>query len=546
MWLRMLMLGLLAIGMMAWGDELTFDLAAINAPPLDATVLSKSVKDGIVTEEVRFHSETDGAKRVDIFAFFCYPEGAKGLPAFVWNQAGAAQAATYFPLLGAKRGYAVICIDLPLAGYRSTGGYGLGVALDGDPKATGIYHSAIALLRAVSYLQSRPEVDPERIGMAGSSWGGLFTTLMAGIDPRLKAASCMFGCGALQMGNRWWGVTPSVKYDAMYCERWRTTLDPAYRLPQSKVPICWFTGTNDVFFWMPSLMESYARAGGPKALSLYQNWDHGLPPHGDEQVFVFLDTYLQGKPRFIEVSPLTVAKQGKGLVARWTFTPVAERPVDHAELLLSYGEDGNWSNRYWDALPANIKGNQCEVKLPSTQTPYFITGTVVDTQKFRYSTPIIRVSPTEMKVKPTEYLQYNGCGEWGDFEENHLFMQRGLGYPVPPVRADAYDGAQSAVIKGTVGLLPIFFTGGLPHRLTCYLKAAVSGDVTLKLAGTFDDKTDGTTLKAPVQDKWTQVTLDYTPPPALLGKMTLTVTAPAGTEVLLDGVSFRPVPPANK
>ena len=84
---------------------------------------------------------------------------------------------------------------MPLPGYRSTGGYGTDVSVPADPKTGGIYHCAVAILKAVSYLETRPEVDPNRIGMAGSSWGGYFTTLLAGLDPRLKAAAPMFGCG---------------------------------------------------------------------------------------------------------------------------------------------------------------------------------------------------------------------------------------------------------------------------------------------------------------------------------------------------------------
>jgi dienelactone hydrolase len=84
------------------------------------------------------------------------------------------------------------------------------------------------LLKAVSYLESRPEVDKDRIGMGGSSWGGFFTTLMVRVDPRLKAGACLFGTGNLQLGNAWWdgqsrhGRKPPTLAER---ERWRKTLD---------------------------------------------------------------------------------------------------------------------------------------------------------------------------------------------------------------------------------------------------------------------------------------------------------------------------------
>ncbi len=43
-------------------------------------------------------------------------------------------------------------------------------------------------MRGIDYLQSRPEVDPERIGCVGLSFGGTMTTYLAALDDRIKAA----------------------------------------------------------------------------------------------------------------------------------------------------------------------------------------------------------------------------------------------------------------------------------------------------------------------------------------------------------------------
>lgn len=47
-------------------------------------------------------------------------------------------------------------------------------------------------MRTVDYLQSRPEVDPDRLGVAGLSFGGTMTTYLAALEPRLKVA-CISG-----------------------------------------------------------------------------------------------------------------------------------------------------------------------------------------------------------------------------------------------------------------------------------------------------------------------------------------------------------------
>jgi len=43
-------------------------------------------------------------------------------------------------------------------------------------------------IRSIDYLQSRPEVDPNRIGCVGLSWGGTHTIYISAVDERIKVA----------------------------------------------------------------------------------------------------------------------------------------------------------------------------------------------------------------------------------------------------------------------------------------------------------------------------------------------------------------------
>jgi dienelactone hydrolase len=542
-WLALLSLFAFALRGLASTDSV-FDVEALTSTPLNARVLKSTEKDGIVTEEVMFHSETDDTNNVEIFAFFSYPKGAEKLPAFIWNQGGLGQANTYWTEFGAKRGYATLCIDFPIPGYRSRGGYAInsGIELTDDPKKAPIYHGAVALLKAVSFLQSRKEVDKDRIGMAGSSWGGFYTTLMCGVDPRLKACSAMFGCGAMQLGNTWWDSGGnSAKRDAAFRERWRTTLDPALRLPKSKTPIGWFTGTDDFAYWMPALMASYAAAGGPKHLTLIPNWDHGLPEIGDEQVFAWVDAHLKGAPAFDTVTPLEVKGKGNRLEATWKFS--GPRKIKSADLILSYGDAGNWTSRYWIKLDAKIKDGVSLARLPAAHVAQYVGGSVTDEAGFRYSTPLVEVNPGKMGVAEkggSPLPDYDGCSEWGSFEPEQVVYLTRLGFMNPTVSTDSKEGKQSCVLKGTVTARNIYFTAGWPHRFTCFLKSEKEIDVKVALTGQFDGTSQVEEKTIRVGPKWTRATIDYTPPKCIAGGLGAVFTVPEGSSALLDCVSFRP------
>ena len=521
-----------------------FDLEKLLATPLNPRTTKTTEQDDVVTEEVMFHSEMDGEKSVDIFAFFSRPKDARALPAFIWNQGGLGQASTYWTILGAKRGYAALCIDFPMPGYRSTGGYPIVSSLDAgpDPKRAPIYHGAVALLKAVSYLESRAEVDRNRIGMCGSSWGGFYTTLMTGLDPRLKAGSAMFGTGSLQLGNSWWfGGGPNAKFDAATREHWRTTLDPAFRLAQQQTPIGWFTGANDHFYWMPALMETHRLAAGPKHLTILPNWNHGLTPTADEQVFAWLDVHLKGAPPFNTVGPLRLIRRAQTVWAEWSFS--GPREVAGADLILSHGDNGNWVSRFWQTLPAQIAGQVCSVELPPSPGPIFIGGAVTDRAGFRYSTPLLRVQadPRNAQAKRS----YDGCSLWGGFEPEGVGFLKASGFwdnavAVNTDPAHVKAGRQSALVKGRGKFRPIQFTTGVPHRLTAWVKAAADAEIKVELAGIFDGKTlkqEATVKAGPV---WSEITLPFRPPVTLTATLGLNLTVPSDTVVYLDEVRFVP------
>jgi hypothetical protein len=109
-------------------------------------------------------------------------DGAKGrMPGIVL---GHGFAGARYPKMAAhiaSLGYAVLSFD-----FR---GYGVSEGVRGRV----IPREQVSDFRnSVSYLAQRPEIDPERIGIIGSSLGGSIAIMAAAQDPRIKI--CVAGC----------------------------------------------------------------------------------------------------------------------------------------------------------------------------------------------------------------------------------------------------------------------------------------------------------------------------------------------------------------
>ncbi|MBS1822286.1 MAG: acetylxylan esterase [Acidobacteria bacterium] len=173
---------------------------------LNAKVTGSTQADGFRMEKVIFESQPG----FRVTAILYLPDAAAGgkakLPAIVvapGHGATGKMADYFFASLFARNGFAVLSYDIvgegerlqypdpahpgqSLAG-RATGEHGeagLQPTLIGDAIARYFLWDGI---RAVDYLTSRPEVDPERIGAFGCSGGGTATALLGAIDTRVKA-----------------------------------------------------------------------------------------------------------------------------------------------------------------------------------------------------------------------------------------------------------------------------------------------------------------------------------------------------------------------
>ena len=121
------------------------------------------------------------------------------------------------------------------------------------------YQAVAKIILAHSLLRSLPEVDPERTGVTGISWGGYLTCIVAGVDPRFKLAVPVYGCGFY---DKTIFADELKKLGPDRAERWMAWWDPSRYLGGAAMPMLWVTGSNDFAYTLNALQPSYRLPGG--------------------------------------------------------------------------------------------------------------------------------------------------------------------------------------------------------------------------------------------------------------------------------------------
>lgn len=175
-------------------------LDSVADVPLDVSVQPLPERSAVDVEvfDIRFTSW----ERIRIACWYCRPRGSTGpLPAIV--QLPGYVGEPVLPKSTARRGYAVLSVA-PRGKLRSNAqfnpGYpGLLTHNIVDRQTYGYRGLYVDVLRALDVLLELPEIDLNRIGVAGNSQGGALTLLTAAMRPEIRAASAgaPFLCGIM-------------------------------------------------------------------------------------------------------------------------------------------------------------------------------------------------------------------------------------------------------------------------------------------------------------------------------------------------------------
>ena len=370
----LLLLGLFPDVASAEQAAATWDLKALSKPPREypAPGFSAPGVRGLFYDGLPWKG-----KPTRVFAWYAAPEHKAGekVPAMILVHGGGGTAFDDWVRLWVKRGYAAISMDTcgctaggehnkrPRHEMGGPPGWG-GFDQLADPIADQwMYHAVADCILATSLVSSYPEVDAERIGLTGISWGGILTCVVAGVDTRLKFAAPVYGCGYLG-NNAGWGKGRGPEGSQ---ERWLDLWDPSRYLPAARMPMLWIVGTNDFAFPLPSVQKSYRLAPGPRALSIRVRMPHGQGQGAaPEEIAALADHLFKGGP-----PPAKVTGQGADGKAAWvTFT--SARPVVKAELNYTC-DKGAWKDRKWETAAADLDAaaGKAKATVPDGATQYY-------------------------------------------------------------------------------------------------------------------------------------------------------------------------------
>lgn len=361
------------------GDQqTTWDTATLFQPPQSYPAADFAAEE---TPEVRalFYDGVDyQGKPTRVFAWYGVPKDHDGrLPAMVLVHGGGGTAFKSWVETWVGRGYAALAMDtcggVPRhpegqtkgwARHEFSGpnGWGDFASIDAPEHDQWTYHAVAAVVLGHSWLRAQPDVDPDRIGLTGISWGGYLTNIVAGVDSRFRFASPVYGCGFLGENSAWVGQFPSMGDERGL--KWLRLWDPGQYVVFAKMPMLFCDGTNDHFYPLDSWQKTYRAAQGPRALACRVRMVHSHPPQGDPpEITAFANHILRGEP------PLpTVTGQGRDGQQVWASF---SGEIVRAELCYTTAT-GNWEKRRWEQIPAELADGKATATLPEGTTVYFL------------------------------------------------------------------------------------------------------------------------------------------------------------------------------
>ncbi len=259
----------------------------------------------------------DGPVRT--YGIFGCPEGRGPFPAILHIHGGCQTASRSNLRYNIRRGYAAMTFDWGFWGADSAcTSYPDSIPPAFDPLVTCARHdvthtypflAACAARCCLALLASREEVDRERIGLYGISWGGFITWLVNGTDGIPKCAVPIYGTGGLywpgNSDNAEWARTPEAVR-----REWIRCLEPAGYAYTQRAPVLHLNGANDFFGGFDTAAQLLPAIPTDWRCDYTPNVNHGFDAGSRLTMEAWFDHHLRGGPPVPAAPPVRVIVTG--------------------------------------------------------------------------------------------------------------------------------------------------------------------------------------------------------------------------------------------
>ncbi|MBL7223650.1 MAG: dienelactone hydrolase family protein [Candidatus Brocadiae bacterium] len=346
---------------------------------LDEEIIRQWSEKGATYKEVYFSAYVNG-HTVRVYGLYAAPEGATGVAAVMHLHGGGQTVSKPWLETWTARGYACLSCNYhgvwdnrdrytlyPEALKQGNHKHNRGKAMATDPtvRESSWYIWTAVARRALSYLREQPGVDKSRIGAFGVSMGG--TTMWSfAMDPRLKAACAIYGCGWNRFHRRIprFAKRPSQARLKEVDKVWLGGMAPEAYPPYLTCPMLFLSATNDHHGKMDRAYQTLDRVkeGTQWRIGLTARQRHHIGSGFDKTLLAWMDCWLKEEGKLPETPKASIELNGAGVP---TLTVAPDRPGDVKAIHVYYAVDNpDVVSRNWRDGRAKTTDGEVKALLP--------------------------------------------------------------------------------------------------------------------------------------------------------------------------------------
>jgi len=354
-----------------------------RAEPLEVDVAAEWADDTGLYQVLRYTIGTFKGTKARMAAFYGRPKVGGKVPGLLHMHGGGQRAFLGVVRYYVGRGYACISVnwggrplnekqpDWPntdwgavdptqsnVPGYASLKPTPKSLVPIASPKNNNWYVLTLACRRALTFLERRPEVDGERLGVFGHSMGGNLTFYVAGTDERVKAAVPSVGGVGFRTHDvpGLPGTARKIDGSAAATALFRRTIASEAYAPHVACPILFLGATNDFNSRMESVYRCYGRLRHQEyRFTFAPHLNHRFLPANEVCRPLWLDAHLKGGFAFPKTPAAELLLNQPDGVPRVRVRPDPAMPV--AAVDLYYAIDPDALARFWRDGGARQEGD---------------------------------------------------------------------------------------------------------------------------------------------------------------------------------------------